>query len=182
MAIDREKLLDTWDNIVDVLHFGKWWQRLIFIGIPLFAIFAVFWFRPFPDEINKKLVYLDECSSSLYAEGAASVLDEYYEYIDLDGNAETWMRSTWKDKLKEMFADYKKKGWSAKQETSHESFYWTGPSSLAQTVIIHRKKFSRGKVIKETRYRVIYTWVKNEHGWYVKRAQAQPRVRDDESA
>lgn len=180
MALERETLLDIWDNLTDVLRFGKWWQRLIVIGIPLSVVFAIFWFRPLPPEINDKLVYLDESSNNLYADGAASILDEYYEYVSLEGEETTWMRSTWKEKLKDRFADYQRRGWSVRQETTSESFYWKGISSLVQTVIIHRQQYDRGQLFKETRYRVIYTWSKTDHGWYVTRAQVLPRVKSDE--
>src|SRR5690606_22582431 len=140
MAVTREQLLDFWDNIVDVLRFGKWWQRVIVLGAPLALLFAIFWFRPLPDEIREKIAYIDENSNVLYAEGVASVTDEYYTYVTPEGQEQTWKRSTWKEKLRDIYGEFLEKRWRNVQKTEHESFYWRGFQSLVQTVIINREK------------------------------------------
>ena len=176
MAIDREKLLDFYENIIDVLGYGKWWQRLVVVGLPLGILFSVFWFRPLPQEIPEKLAYADSNANVLYAEGVASITTELYEFVTLDGKEQVWKRSTWKDKLKERYEDFRTKNFTLTQNTKHVSFYWVGMKTLVQTTEVHSVIKYYDQIVRETRFNMVYTWTKTQHGWYISRAKLLPRV------
>lgn len=176
MAIDREKLLDFYENVIDILGHGKWWQRLVVVGLPLSILFSIFWFRPLPSEIPTKLAYADECANRLYAEGVASITSELYEFTTLDGKEQVWKRITWKDKLKDRYDDFRRKGWTLQQTTHHRSFHWIGLKTLIQTAYVHSVIKSNNQVVRETRFEMRYTWTKTRHGWYVSGAELNPRV------